>query len=514
MPPSASRRPSWSERPLDWVLDDLAAVLKRRLDAAAAERDRLFEEEDESAEALHRQRTAALQAAEAVARWSWVPIWGRRKRLAAERARRRLEQTKAELRRLRRQRERCEATQASLHQAYDLLVALGQRDYLVPDPMPERTARFVRIFEQARREGRLAEDALALASALSEILGDWALASVLAVSSGGEGGGRRRDGGEQAGRSVDAAVHRIYLPLSRQREREMVDAGARLDTSVAGGTIGRVWVGFDSFARFESLLPLVYRREPPELDFAEEARRALPVPPRSLSEIATARQLERLLRGLDERQGGRCLLCGGVGGLMWDRVRAACGELEARPLSLRVRWECRLVGPDTGLQRAVDAFAVCGDCELAFVGVPSGLQDEALLARVRQHVQRRRMYLMRCDATTMEGRLERQAEAVASLRAARRWLVDLSALAALPELAAGMEVRPEWLSAGAPVFGIARVSEDGLERVPARSLPERPSAWDGGAERTSVSVVELGFGWRSSGSGSGDGPERAGAPAP
>jgi hypothetical protein len=231
--------------------------------------------------------------------------------------------------------------------------------------------------------------------------------------------------------------------------------------------MSRVWVGFSDYERFEQYLPRAYRKVPPDLDFE-----ALALGVTTSGFPPSHRQRARVVREMAERQGWRCSLCGCYGGLVWDRLRDMRSAEMSEPLVLRPQWQFRRVTDGAAVAELTELLLICRDCDLAFeTGRLEKLlrgRDGSLAERVRDHVHRRRMMLLRCEEsvlTTRERTLERH---LLSLAGVSRWILDLSRL---PEFSDafrdGIVAAEDHLIVGLPIL-----SEDGEEVCRPRSLED------------------------------------------
>jgi hypothetical protein len=130
------------------------------------------------------------------------------------------------------------------------------------------------------------------------------------------------------------------------------------------------------------------------------------------------------------------------------------------------------VSDHVGVAELTELLLICRDCDLAFeTGRLEKLlrgRDGSLAERVREHVHRRRMMLLRCEEsvlTTREKALERH---LLSLAGVSSWILDLSRL---PEFSDafrdGIVASEDHLIVGLPVL-----SEDGEEMCRHRSLED------------------------------------------
>lgn len=465
-----------SNRPLDWVLTEICGQLAADLaemETKAGESGRL---EEEAAEALGEARRRVRFLGSRYDRWWWIPLHGRSLARALQAERAKLSSAKAELLALRRMTDdlRKQIAQASL--SYEMLLMLCQRDYCVPDPMPARTKRFLRRFEEAKREGRLRDQIHVFAGDVSEILGDWAAASLLFL--------QRRDGGAAAegvepvteresslvfdkerGAYVEThggyvqrssaahSLHRIYLPIPRSWEAKAVAAGARIDDSTVNNVMSRVWVGFQDYENFEDYVPLAYRKAPPELDFEELhlqfAGREFALAPE---------QSGRLRKDLGGRQGSRCVLCGSYGGLVWDWLRDARSGAFSDPLTLRYQWRYRVheQSADVGVAELLDVLLICRDCDMAFDEARLRRliadKDPKLVEKALGHLHKRRLMLLRCESETLAARQRELAGHFMRMADMSSWVIDLGELARRhPFLSEGVIADEVFPVAGVPI---------------------------------------------------------------
>ena len=484
MNPSSGPLPS---RPLDWVLTIICAGLARNIAEMEEALARHENKEEENLDILADVRRRVRDVQARYERWRWVPFLNRSLHAALMNAREPLKRIKDEIQRSRREADDIRKSLAKTVISYDMLIMLGQREYSVPDPMPLRTKNFLRRFDELNRSGLVQENIHELASALSEILGDWAAASLLYIQSKKPiisveneeeresclvfDKARGRFVETQAGyvKSItnNYVMRRIYLPVPRSWEAKMVQAGASIDDSAVNHVMSRVWIGFTDYERFEPHLPRSYRKVPPDLDFE-----ALEIDMGGRSFAFSKHQRNRAIKEMGERQGWRCSLCGSYGGLVWDRLRDMRSAEMSEPLVLRPQWKFRLVNNDTAVAELTDLLLICRDCDLAFeTGRLESLlrgKDGALAERVRVHVHRRRMMLLRCEETFLAAREKALERHLLSFAGVSQWILDLSRL---PEFSSvfkdGIVAPEESLIVGLPIL-----SEDGEELHPARSLDD------------------------------------------
>jgi len=517
--------PPGAARPFDWIMADICRHMAAEIDEleAALERDgRGREELAERAAELRREHARRRRRADG---WGWLPLLGSRLRRQAAGLARELGALKGRMDAMRRAEDGRRRALVKAHLLYEMLILLSQRDYCVPDPAPLRSRRFMLRFEAARKSETVRRDVHALAEELSDILGEWAAASLLHLErqrrEGEAGAGRTRHAesgtiepalvfDRTTGRYVETAIgqvrgtarlvasHRIYLPVPRAWEARLARAGARIDDSTVDHVMSRLWVGFDDYERFEEYLPRAYRRAPPELDFT------FAPPSFGGHEFRLAPSQSRpLLAELGEAQGWRCVLCGSHGGLVWDRLRMAAGRGPEGPLALRPLWMAHRLDGHAGVATIVEMLLICRDCDLAFGGggfeTLLGAADGGLAEKARAHVRRRRMMLLRCDEVTLAHREAALRAERAGFDGIRRWVLDLSVLAARHAALGTGVVLPEDM----PVAGAAIVSEAGEPVLPARSVeevlagvgaaeerPPSPAIGDAGAARHEARLAD------------------------
>lgn len=479
---------SASNRPLDWVLTEICGHLAAdlaELEAKASEHERL---EDEASEALGDIRRRVRQLGARHETWWWVPFHGRRLARDLQAARARASSVRAELLALRRATDETRKRIAQASLSYEMLLMLGQRDYCVPDPMPARTQRFLRRFEEARRQERLRSQIHKFAGDVSEILGDWAAASLLflqrrdGAASSEEHGQEEREtslvfdkgrgvyvettGGYVRRSATTHSLHRIYLPIPRAWEAKAVAAGARIDDSTVNHVMSRVWVSFHEYESFEEYTPLVYRKTPPELDFEELH---LQFGGKEFSFAAEQRALLR--KDMEAKQGSRCVLCGSYGGLVWDWVKDARSDMSLEPLTFRFQWRYRRHhDTDVGVAELADLLLICRDCDIAFhesrLRQLVANKDPKLADRALSHLHKRRLMLSRCESETLAVRQKEMAEHLARMAGMSSWVVDLESMVRrFPVLGDGVIADETLPLSGAPI-----ISSAGEVLVPARSV--------------------------------------------
>ena len=482
MNPSSRPLPN---RPLDWVLSIICAEMARNIAEMEESLARHEHKEEENFDVLADVRRRVRDAQARYERWRWVPVLNRRLHTVWMNAREPLKKIKDEIQRGRRETDDIRKSLAKTVISYDMLIMLGQREYSVPDPMPLRTKNFLRRFEDLNRRGLVQENIHELASALSEILGDWAAASLLYIQSKksiivSENTEERESYllfDKSRGTFVETqegyikhsannyVMHRIYLPVPRSWETKMVRDGASIDDSAVNHVMSRVWIGFTDYERFEPYLPRSYRKVPPDLDFE-----SLRIDMGGRFFAFSKHQRDMAIKEMGERQGWRCSLCGSYGGLVWDRLRDMRSAEMSEPLVLRPQWKFRRVDNDIAVAELTDLLLICRDCDLSFeTGRLESLlrgKDGALVDRVRVHVHRRRMMLLRCEETVLAARERALEQHLLSFAGISRWIIDLSHLPEFSSVFKDGIVAPEdSLIAGLPVL-----SEDGEELHPARSL--------------------------------------------
>ena len=477
---------SLPNRPLDWILSIICSGMAREI-AVMEDRLALLEKrEDEDLDVLGEARRRLKEAQRRLDRWKWVPFLGSSLRRAWLIVRDDVRSLKDNISSSRRESDRLRKNVAQASITYEMMIMLGQRDYCVPDPMPSRTRKFVRKFEEIHNKGLVQDHINELAKEISDILGDWAAASLLflrarkqeqasddearessLVFDKARGVYIETQGGYVSASSAHHGLRRIYLPVPRRWEDRIVRAGGNIDDSTVNHVMSRVWVGFADYERFEQYLPKAYRKVPPDLDFEaavlEVAASGFPPSPR---------QRARVVRDMAERQGWRCSLCGSYGGLVWDRLRDMRSAEMSEPLVLRPQWQFRRVGDDTAVAELTDLLLICRDCDLAFetdrLETLLRGREGSLAERVREHVHRRRMMLLRCEESVLATRERALERHLLSLAGVSRWVLDLSRL---PEFSDafkdGIVASEEHLIAGLPVL-----SEDGEELCRHRSLED------------------------------------------
>jgi len=493
-------------RPLDWILSIICSGMAREI-AGMEERLSWHERhEEENFDALADARRRVRDAQERFERWRWVPLLGGRLHLVLARAREPLRRIKEQIQKERREADDIRKALTKTTISYDMLIMLGEREYSVPDPMPARTKRFLRRFEELNARGAVQENIHELASDLSEILGDWAAASLLYLQSRKLAAPAEEREEKESSLLFDKArgtfvetqagyvkpiaqnhvMRRIYLPVPRRWEAKMVQAGASIDDSTVNHVMSRVWVGFSEYEKFESYLPRSYRKIPPDLDF-ESLNVEVDGKPFSFSR----RQRQQAIKEMGERQGWRCSLCGSYGGLVWDRLRDMRSSEMAEPLVLRPQWKYMLRDGATGIAELSDLMLICRDCDLAFddenlerllVG-----KDSSLVQRVREHVHRRRMMLLRCEDSVLASRMQALREHLRKFSQVGTWVFELSRLSQLaPAFKDGIVADENFPVAGAPIVseeGETLVSKRGLEdllrqmaKAPVSSVIEGPTS--------------------------------------
>lgn len=525
----ASRAPKVS-RPLDWVLTRVCAALAEAMAELEAEAERLDAKDEEVSEALGEARRRLKTYGALYDRWGWVPVYGRYVWHKVHSAKVAFSSLKAEISSLRHKANdvRRRLTKASI--SYDMLVVLGQREYCVPDPMPERTQRFLRRFERVQKEGTLQENVYHLAGDLSEILGDWAAASLLflqaqkkTVSSSDEteikesslvydkskGMFVESSGGYVKPVAHSQVLHRIYLPIPRNWEARAVQAGARIDESTVAHVMSRVWVSFHEYEDFEEYLPKSYRKVPPELDFEE-----LHIRFGGQEFRFDHRQEAAIEKHMAVRQGWRCILCGSYGGLVWDWVSDPKHSAASKPLVLRPQWQYRRYGDtNIGVAELADVLLICRDCDLAFDierlrGMLVG-KSEKLIERAMTHVHKRRMMLLRCEDGGLSLRQAALAAHFGRMASLTGWVLDFSGWSERLEPLRDGVVAPETI----PIAGIPILSSSGevlVEETPLEQVVRRLTANGGAATSAAPSIHPapdmLGSEWAATPSQGGDAP--------
>lgn len=501
-------------RPLDWILATLIEWLGQFQERIHCELQDL-----ENQISDHRYRVVEMQRSvialrERAGRWGWIPFIGARIENDFEENRRAFIKANNHLKKMEGQARHLDRRWTKISQLVDSLIALAQRPYTVSDPMPRRTAEFVEEFEQfllevsKSGESPKEHDLLSLSADLSEILGDWALASIIRSDPSGV---------NDSERAADVMVsHRIYLPVAKELEERMDEMGAQIDSSIVGTGISRVWVRMDQTLDFADYVPHAYRLNRPEFDFPPDSA-ALPESakkPYAFSDIIQEEQIKSWFHAIAHAQGGRCILCGGVGGLLWDRWRALSGSHERRPLVFRAMWDYMIPDrkrPEIGLQRLRAIYVICGDCEIAFDGESfirkaesillsssQGEEDDSaqgderqgsgstrtgtgrlrfdptVIKQLKRHIAKRRSFILRCTPETMSAQRRRQHEEFANLAGkVVEWIVDLRYLEAslrsslqiglhgnnfYADVFQGMLVHERWIHDNVPLIG-------GLPRV-------------------------------------------------
>lgn len=144
----------------------------------------------------------------------------------------------------------------------------------------------------------------------------------------------------------EAAGDRIYLPVAGDRVEQALKLGARSDER------GLFVERGDDLSELQSFLPFIARDviEPLQGDLIPETSYGA-----SLANLLTKSSWDILRMPLVERQGGRCILCGGAGSGALD-----CHEVWEY-------WEpATNKQGDAGVQRLAGLLGLCQDCHLVF----------------------------------------------------------------------------------------------------------------------------------------------------
>ena len=377
-----------------------------------------------------------------------------------------------ELDRIRRRMEELESLNASLRHSDEMLVRALRT-------IPRMGVPPKRVEEQARAAGgvcsslirrrRGADWPTASANACQQavaVMREWARVVVMA--------NQRQANPVAAPPAISKRpARRIYLPIPSVLSSSAKEAGALRD-DVGGRGVSPWYVTMDMDLKpFRSMLPLAYRPQNTTFEFP-------PIPYRASGQNLWSffdKDTWRRVRSASTASSGqRCMVCGGRGGFISDKVLGP--EERRHGVDCHEVWDWEVPDPSTGIgiQSLKKLLVVCPSCHACFHkgyfvhrGRDVGLGDE-----VAEHVDRRRMLINRMDEDALRASLEASKEALQRAQGIDQWIVDLEHVSRQQFMTDHLPILDERNASGVPaerIAGIAFETASG-EHFPARSAAE------------------------------------------
>lgn len=266
---------------------------------------------------------------------------------------------------------------------------------------------------------------------------------------------------------------RIYLPIPSVMSSMARDLGALRD-SVAGRGVSPWYVMSDSDLKpFRNLLPLAYRPEVEKFKFP-------PVPFRAsgqnLWSFFDRPSWRRIRQAASYSSGSRCVICGGRGGFIADKILGA--EENRHGVDCHEVWDWSVEDESTGIgvQSLQKMLIVCPSCHACFHSgyfIRRG-QEVGMGEDVREHIAKRRMLINRMGMEELEASIEASKEEMRSIQGVDKWIIDLEHVGRQQFVTDHVPIMNERNAANVPperIAGIAFETESG-EKFPARSAEE------------------------------------------
>lgn len=223
---------------------------------------------------------------------------------------------------------------------------------------------------------------------------------------------------------------RIWLPISSARAKEMAERGARIDRD-APRRGSQLWVPFAERAPLDQFLPLAFREAGTHFSFPPIRHNAVG---QNLWSIFDKDSWSHIRTTAYDRAGHRCQICGKQGGGLWSRITPQKERAKSGPVDCHEVWSWTIAPTNAhvGVQKLIRLLILCKDCHLAHhdgfarsKAREAGIEDVAI-----SHIRALRMLMNRCDGPTLDAQLSEETDAWDSMSNVRKWIIDLSHLAA------------------------------------------------------------------------------------
>jgi len=267
-------------------------------------------------------------------------------------------------------------------------------------------------------------------------------------------------------------ARRIYLPIPHSMAAAAKERGALRDEAAPRGTSPWYVTTDSDLSGVRNLLPLAYRGkttfEFPPIPYKASGQ--------NLWGFFDKDSWNRIRSASYAQSGHRCVICGGRGGFIADKVMEESDRRHG--VDCHEVWDWQVEDPATGVgvQKLERLLVVCANCHACFHSgyFTRRARDVGLEDEVRDFIEKRRMLINRVDADQLREDLDRTKTELLRIQGVDKWVIDLEGLGRQQFMADHVPVLRERNAAGVTAAHIAGLAfeTDAGESFPARDARE------------------------------------------